>query len=330
MTLSLFLNLPRLDREVSCEYRDLKNPIEIIPGCGIPISGLDLPEHLQDRSSLSYELMLQRCKRSSLAHGFLVNTFFEMEQSTVRALQNVFPIGPIVQTGSSTPGNGSGCLNWLQNQAPRSALYVSFGSGGTLSQDQLYELALGLELSDQRFLWVVRKPSESANSAYLSDEKQDPLQFLPLGFLERTKQRGLVVSSWAPQNEILRHSSTGGFLTHCGWNSILESIVCGVPMITWPLFAEQKMNAILVTEGLKVGLMRPKANEKNGVVEKEEIAKVVRSLMEDGEEGDGIRRRIEELKVAAASALKEDGSSTMTLSQVVDQLETFGRPKTDE
>ncbi|XP_028785418.1 hydroquinone glucosyltransferase-like [Neltuma alba] len=327
MTLSLFLNLPRLDQETSCEYRDLKDPIEIFPGCSIPINGLDLPEHLQDRSSLSYELILQRCKRFPLADGFLVNTFFEMEHRTVTALQNVFPIGPIVQAGSSTSENGSGCVEWLENQTPRSVLYVSFGSGGTLSGEQLNELALGLELSGQKFLWVVRKPSESANSAYLSDEKQDSLQFLPSGFIERTKERGLVASSWAPQSEILRHSSTGGFLTHCGWNSILESIVCGVPMMTWPLFAEQKMNAVLLTEGLKVAL-RPKENER-GIVEKEEIAEMVRRLMEGREEGNGIRRRIEELKDAASSALKKDGSSTKALSQVVDQIqvETFWRQK---
>ncbi|KAI9078837.1 hypothetical protein K1719_039178 [Acacia pycnantha] len=328
MTLSLFLNLPRLDREVSGEYRDLKDPIEIIPGCStIPINGLDLPEHLQDRTSLSYELILQRCKRFSLADGFLVNTIFEMEQSTITSLQNVFAIGPIVQSGSSSSGTGSGCLEWLEKQTPRSVLYVSFGSGGTLSEEQLNELAFGLELSGEKFLWVVRKPSESANSAYLGDKEQDSLQFLPSGFLERTKERGLVVSSWAPQSEILRHSSAGGFLTHCGWNSILESIVCGVPMMTWPLFAEQKMNAVLLTEGLKVAL-RLKANER-GIVEKEEISKVVRSLMEETEEGDGIRRRIGELKRDAASALKQDGSSTKALSQVVDQIVTLWRQKAE-
>lgn len=327
MTLSLFLNLPRLDREISCEYRDLKDPIQIIPGNStIPINGHDLPEHLQDRSSLSYELILQSGKRLSLADGFLVNTFSEMEQSIITALhENVFPIGPIVQSGSSSEKNGSGCVEWLENQTPRSVLYVSFGSGGTLSEEQVNELALGLELSGQRFLWVVRKPSESANSAYLGDEERDPLQFLPLGFLERTKERGLVVPSWAPQSEILRHNSTGGFLSHCGWNSILESIVCGVPMIAWPLFAEQKMNAVWLSEGIKVAV-RPKANER-GIVEKEEIAKVVRSLMEEKEEGYGIRSRIEELKDAADSALEEDGSSTKALSQAVHQIETFCRRK---
>ncbi|MQK21723.1 hypothetical protein EI013_25480, partial [Escherichia coli] len=154
------------------------------------------------------------------------------------------------------------------------------------------------------FLWVVRTPSSVASAAYLGDGIEDPLQFLPHGFLERTKERGLVVASWAPQVQVLAHSSTGGFLCHCGWNSVLESVVQGVPILAWPLFAEQSLNAAMLTGSLKVAL-RPKAN-KGGLVEREEIAKVVRGLME-GEEAIEIRKRMEHLKIAAANAIKEDG-----------------------
>ncbi|CAL5396868.1 unnamed protein product [Camellia sinensis] len=117
-------------------------------------------------------------------------------------------------------------------------------------------------MSGQRFLWVVRSPNDkSANAAFFTAQSQnDPFGFLPEGFLERTKGRGLVVQSWAPQIEVLRHHSTRGFLTHCGWNSILESVVHGVPLIAWPLYAEQKMNAVMLTEGLNVAL-RPKSDE---------------------------------------------------------------------
>ncbi|TKY66287.1 Hydroquinone glucosyltransferase [Spatholobus suberectus] len=107
-------------------------------------------------------------------------------------------------------------------------MILNFGSGGTLSQNQLKELALGFELSGQQFLWVVRAPSESPNSAHPSFENDDPLRFLPDGFIDRTKNQGLVVPSWAPQVQVLGHNATGGFLSHCGWNSILESIVHGV------------------------------------------------------------------------------------------------------
>lgn len=233
-------------------------------------------------------------------------------------------IGPIIQTGlSSEESKRLDCVKWLENQRPNSVLYVSFGSGGTLPQQQLNELAFGLELSGEKFLWVLRAPNDSADGAYLGATSDDPLKFLPKGFLERTKEHGLVVPSWAPQTQILNHSSTGGFLTHCGWNSALESIVLGVPMVAWPLFAEQRMNAVLLSEGLKVAL-RPKFNE-NGVVMREEIAKVIKELRLC-EEGNEIRGRIEKLKHVAADALKEDGSSTRALFQFGNDMENFVGP----
>lgn len=119
--------------------------------------------------------------------------------------------------------------------------------------------------------------------------------------------------SWAPQAKILGHSSTGGFLTHCGWNSTLESVVEGIPLIAWPLYAEQKMNAVMLAEDLKVA-SRPKADE-NGFVGRVEIANMVKRLME-GEEGKGLRSRMKELKDAAAKVLSQDGSSTEALAQV--------------
>lgn len=115
-------------------------------------------------------------------------------------------------------------------------------------------------------------------SSYFNIQSQnDSFDFLPKGFLDRTKEQGLVVTSWAPQVEVLAHGSTCGFLSHIGWNLTLESIVHGVPLITWPLFAEQKMNTILLEEGLHVALS-PKVNE-NGLVERADIGKVVKSLM---------------------------------------------------
>nr|GFB34647.1 hydroquinone glucosyltransferase-like [Tanacetum cinerariifolium] len=137
---------------------------------------------------------------------------------------------------------------WLGKHPVSSVLFVSFGSGGTLSQEQINELAFGLEQSGQRFLWVIKSPHGTSNASYFNAQSHlDPFGFLPDGFLDRVKDRGFLVSSWAPQVEILGHGSTGGFLTHCGWNSISESVVNGVPMIAWPLFAEQRMNAVLLT-----------------------------------------------------------------------------------
>ncbi|KAI3852252.1 hypothetical protein MKX03_028404 [Papaver bracteatum] len=133
-------------------------------------------------------------------------------------------------------------------------------------------------MSEHKFLWVLRSPTnKSADANYLNSQSiRDPFEFLPEGFLDRTTRSGFVVSSWAPQVQILSHRSTGGFLTHCGWNSTLESMIHGVPLIAWPLFAEQKMNAVMLTDDLKVAL-RPKVN-KNGIIECDEISRCVKSI----------------------------------------------------
>ncbi|XP_057450777.1 hydroquinone glucosyltransferase-like [Lotus japonicus] len=325
-TLSLHFYVPKLDKETSCEYRDLPDPIQI-PGC-VPLHGKDLYTPAQERSGQTYQSLLQRINRYCSVDGVFVNSFLELETGPIRALTEegrgyppVYPVGPIIQAGAKSSDDDDAnrlklkCLAWLDLQQPCSVLYVSFGSGGTLSLEQTLELALGLELSNHKFLWVVRAPSSSASGAYLSAQNDDdPLQFLPSGFLERTKEQGLVIPSWAPQIEILSHGSVGGFLSHCGWNSTLESVVHGVPLITWPLFAEQRMNAVLLCDGLKVGL-RPRVGE-NGLVERVEVAEVVKCLMER-EEGGKLHRRMKELKEAASNALKEDGSSTKTLSQLI-------------
>ncbi|XP_054783962.1 hydroquinone glucosyltransferase-like [Prosopis cineraria] len=318
--LSFCLYLPTLDEEISGDFRDVPAPIQI-PGC-VPLHGRDLPDPVENRSSEYYKMFLKRSKRLLYVDGLLVNSFTEMEERAIRVLTQkescfrhppVYPVGPITRTGSSNEENGSECMRWLENQPPSSVLYVSFGSGGTLSQNQINELAFGLELSGQKFLWVLRAPSSSVHAAYLGSANENPLDFLPEGFLERTKEQGFVVPFWAPQIQILSHSSVGGFLSHCGWNSILESAQNGVPLIAWPLFAEQRMNAVLLTDSLKVAL-RPKVN-KNGIVEREEISKLVKRLMED-EEDKEICKRMKDLRDSFTNALKEDGSSTKILSQV--------------
>ncbi|KAF5756924.1 putative hydroquinone glucosyltransferase [Helianthus annuus] len=327
MTLSLCLHLPKLDQMVSCEYRDVPDPIQI-PGC-IPVYGKDLLDPLQDRSNDAYKWVLHNVKRYFMADGIVVNSFKGLESGAIEALQQVepdkppvYPVGPLIQSWSVQSNKGvneSSCLKWLDDQPSGSVLYICFGSGGSLSSEQFTELAMGLEMSEQRFIWVVRKPNDKvADATYLNSHGDEgTFDFLPKTFLERTKNRGLVVLNWAPQAQILSYSSTGGFLTHCGWNSILETIVLGVPMIAWPLYAEQKMNALMLTEGLKVA-MRAKLNE-SGIVDRSEIVRVIKALSK-GDEGKAIRVRIKELKEAALSALRKDGCSTKTLDQLVSKL----------
>ncbi|CAK7348752.1 unnamed protein product [Dovyalis caffra] len=322
MTLSLHFYLPKLDQMVSCEYKDLPEPVQL-PGWGISVHGRDLPDPIQDRKDDAYKWFLHHSNRHSLAEGILLNSFVELEPGTIKALQDqelgklppIYPVGPIIQAGTISGANGPQCLRWLDDQPNRSVLYVSFGSGGTLSFEQLNELAMGLEMSEQKFLWVVRSPDKSTTASYFSaGSNANPFTFLPNGFLDRTEGQGLLVPSWAPQIQVLGHVSTGGFLTHCGWNSTLESLVHEVPLIAWPLYAEQKTNAVLLNEGLKVAL-RPDVDE-NGLVGREEIARVVKCLMQGGE-GLAMRNRMKRLKEAAAKAVSDDGSSTKSLHELV-------------
>ncbi|XP_073007339.1 LOW QUALITY PROTEIN: hydroquinone glucosyltransferase [Typha latifolia] len=259
------------------------------------------------------------------AEGILVNSFQEMEPDVIKALREqqdhgyppIYPVGPLARS-SLDETDDYGCLEWLDRQPRGSVLFVSFGSGGTLSTEQTRELAFGLEQSGQRFLWIARRPSdkEAAGAYFTSKSSDDPLSYLPEGFVERTKDVGKVVDSWAPQIKVLGHEATGGFLSHCGWNSSLESTMHGVPMIAWPLFAEQRMNALMLVDGVEIAL-KPKARE-DGVFPREEIAKVVLELME-GEMGEKARRRVKDLRDAGSKALSEEGSSYKALEEVANK-----------
>ncbi|KAB1219586.1 Hydroquinone glucosyltransferase [Morella rubra] len=188
MTLSLFLSLPKLDEMVPVEYRDHPGPVKV-PVC-IPLSGKYLLEldPVQDPKNDAYKWVLHHAKRYRLAEGIMVNSFMELEQGAIKALKEqepgkppVYPVGPLVNMGSSGKEEGWECLKWLDEQPHGSVLYVSFGSGGTLSFVQINELALVLEMSEQRFLWVARSPNDhAANATYFSVESQkDPFDFLP-------------------------------------------------------------------------------------------------------------------------------------------------------
>ncbi|KAH0933670.1 hypothetical protein HID58_010787 [Brassica napus] len=199
--LSFFLHLPKLDETMSCEFSELTEPVQL-PGC-VPFAGKDAPDPARDRKHDVYKCLLHNAKRYKEAEGILVNTFLELEPNAIKALQEpgldkppVYPIGPLVKQESGNGIEESECLKWLDKQPLGSVLYVSFGSGGVLTLEQLNELALGLEDSKQR--------------------EADPLTFLPHGFLERTKDRGFMIPSWAPQAQILAHPSTGGFLSEEG------------------------------------------------------------------------------------------------------------------
>ncbi|KEH27552.1 putative UDP-glucuronosyl/UDP-glucosyltransferase [Medicago truncatula] len=269
--------------------------------------------------------------------GILVNTWHDLEPGATKAvIENgvlgrfvkgpVYPIGPLVRTGEPEKGGDSEnlILSWLDQQPAESVIYLSFGSGGTMSKGQMRELAYGLELSQQRFIWVVRRPTEdNASATFFNIAGADGtimVDYLPKGFLNRTKDVGLCVPMWAPQAEILKHPSTGGFLTHCGWNSVLESIHNGVPMVAWPLYAEQKMNATMLSEELGVAVKATKTVAEGGVVCREKIAEVIRKVMVD-DEGVAMRVKVKEYKVSGEKALSVFGSSHESLCKMAKDCE---------
>ncbi|KAL2529897.1 UDP-glycosyltransferase 72B3 [Forsythia ovata] len=323
MDLSLgLLNLHEADDEFSWSENGHEPEKIELPG-SLVLQGADIPESLRDRNSDGYKWNTELYKKYKFADGIIINSFLDFERDAFNALEQdesskppIYLVGPLIQSGSDTESDSeSKCLKWLNDQPPRSVLYVCFGSGATLSEEQFNELAFGLEISQQRFIWVVRSPQKSAAAAYCSNQRSNsPFDFLPIGFLERTKDKGLVVDSWTPQVKILSHGSTGGFVTQCGWNAILESVVNGVPAIAWPLCFEQKMNAVFLTQGLKAAI-RVKENE-NGVVERGHISNLVKELIE-GEQGKQLQERMRDLKNDAAKALSPDGDSTKSLYEVV-------------
>ncbi|KAM0939436.1 putative hydroquinone glucosyltransferase [Dioscorea sansibarensis] len=319
IALSFCFHWPDLDAMYVGKFTDMVEPLRM-PGCP-PIQGKDFPDPTTgDRESEVYVKFLSAVKSYHKLKGIMVNSYEKLEPGIFKALKEdknippLYQIGPLVRS-CKTSNNDQYCIKWLDEQQQGSVLYVSFGSGGTLTDKQTKELALGLELSQQRFLWVVRRPHEKADAcSFAGQVGMGDFDLLPQGFLERTKDLGLVVPSWAPQTQVLAHASTGGFLTHCGWNSTLESIVHGVPLIAWPLYAEQKMNAVMLVEDVKVAL-RPNEDE-TGLVGREEIARVIKCLME-GDEGKKLRQRVQVLRSEAANALEEEGSSCRSIKALV-------------
>ncbi|KAG0454730.1 hypothetical protein HPP92_023679 [Vanilla planifolia] len=327
--LTLMLELPALVDAKKVPCTELAKPVPL--PCCVPILAQQIPVPLRDSANEAHRWMIRHAGFYRQAQGILVNSCAAIEPGPAKVLTSatgapshppVYLVGPLIKSPSDSVSKlKSSCIRWLDDQPQGSVLFVSFGSGGTLSRRQLGELALGLELSGHRFLFTVRSTNEDSASAYFTAiTKENPLCHLPEGFIDRTKDHGLVVPSWAPQIEVLAHASTGGFLSHCGWNSTLESIAHGVPMIAWPLFAEQMMNAVMLTEAARVAV-HPKPGE-DGIYDREEVARVVRELME-GEKGKLVRHKVRELKEAAATALVVGGSSYSALEEVTQKWKSF-------
>ncbi|KAK8587050.1 hypothetical protein V6N13_086057 [Hibiscus sabdariffa] len=323
--LALLVYTPILEKQVEGEYADKKEPF-VLPGCS-SIRAEDLPDPMLIRTTANYREFLKIGVEIPKADGILMNTWEELQPKTLASLRDgnllggvakarIFPVGPINSEGS--PAQENELFDWLDKQPTDSVLYISFGSMGGLSLEQMSELAWGLESSQQRFIWVVRPPIEKSGSGagpMLGNNSEDMSSYLPEGFISRTREMGVIVPEWAPQVEILSHPSCGGFFTHCGWNSAIECITNGLPMIAWPLYAEQRMNATMLAEEMDIAV-RSKTLPSKGVVGREEIEKMVRKIFV-GDDGRKMRARVKELKLSADKAWSNGGSSYNALAEML-------------
>lgn len=327
--LASFLYLPTLHKNTDKSFQDMGNTLVEIPGLP-PIPAKDLAKPMLDRNDEVYQHFLYMATQLPTSSGIIINTFDQLEPRAIQALTRglcvpdgstapIYCIGPLISSGEGRHGRDEAaheCLTWLDSQPKQSVVFLCFGSLGLFSKNQLHEIAVGLEKSGQRFLWVVRNPPVSDDQNVDITKLTDPdlNSLLPDGFLGRTRERGMIVKSWAPQKAVLSHQSVGGFVSHCGWNSVLEAICSGVPLLAWPLYAEQRLNRVLLVEEMKIAL--PMVESENGFVSSVEVEKRVRELMEC-KEGEFVRERVEAMKAAAKEAMSLHGSSCVALSKLI-------------
>ncbi|KAK1606557.1 hypothetical protein QYE76_030230 [Lolium multiflorum] len=327
--LAFMLHLPVLHAQSAASFRDMGEEMVHVPGNpSLPATHLILP--IMDRDDAAYTGFLNMCGDLCRSQGIIVNTFRSLEPRAVDAIAAglcapsgvpappVHCIGPLVkQEEAAVSRGGVECLAWLDTQPEASVVFLCFGSLGRFGVRQTREVATGLEASGQRFVWVVRSPpSDDPAKKYETPPEPDLAALLPEGFLERTKGRGLVVKSWAPQRDVLAHGAVGAFVTHCGWNSVLESVMAGVPMLAWPLYAGQRMIRVFLEDELRLAVAVQGYDKEGGAVEAGEVASKVRWMM-DSDGGRALRERAQAAMRRAREAVREGGESEVTLARLV-------------
>jgi UDP:flavonoid glycosyltransferase YjiC (YdhE family) len=267
--------------------------------------------------------------------GVVVNSFEELEHGSCELLaaatgKTVVAVGPVSLCRSpdldpqAMTDDARRVMEWLDTKETRSVVYVSFGSAGCMPPAQVVQLGMALASCPWPVVWVVKGADSMPD---------DVKKWLRESF---DSDKCLVVRGWAPQVAILAHRAVGGFLTHCGWGSTLEAIAAGMPMATWPLFAEQFLNERLIVDvlgvGVSVGVTKPTENvlsagkltgrraDVEAEVGMEQVAKALERLMDEGDEGEQRRRKAQELKAKANGALEKGGSSYMNLEKAIQTL----------
>ncbi|XP_024988169.1 crocetin glucosyltransferase, chloroplastic-like [Cynara cardunculus var. scolymus] len=259
----------------------------------------------------------------------LVNSFDALEKEALKEIDgrlNLIAVGPLIPSAfldgkdpSDTSFGGDlyetskVCVEWMNAKPEGSIVYVSFGSIIMLSKKQKEAMAHGLLASRRPFLWVVRNKDGNRKTGNEAEEEEDE----ELSCKEELEELGLIVP-WCSQLEVLSHPSLGCFVTHCGWNSTLESIVCGVPVVAFPHWTDQTTNAKLLEDEWRTGV-RVAANEE-GVVEGDEIRRCIEMVMGAEETGAEMRKNVKKWKDLAREAMKESGSSNMNLKAFVEEV----------
>jgi hypothetical protein len=290
----------------------------VVPG-GFPVPVKLRSVHVNE-DALAHLPLFRAAEAESYAVAFnsfsaLEAEFAEYYRSVDGSPKKVFLVGPrragTARSDYSVAGDAERdpILQWLDGQADASVVYACFGSTCGLSADQLKELGAGLRSSGVPFLWVIPTPTEGMEE-------------------ERASRQGMVVAGrWAPQSEILAHRAVGGFVSHCGWNSVLDAVCAGVPLATWPLRAEQFLNEAFLVDVLRVGVRVREVASKvdvEAVVPADAVAMAVGKLMGNGEDEATARRaRMRELGVAARAAVAEGGSSCSDWARLVSELKAL-------
>ncbi|KAJ0830487.1 putative UDP-glucuronosyl/UDP-glucosyltransferase [Helianthus annuus] len=264
------------------------------------------------RDSNSIEVNFQNhvkfVESATSAEWFVCNSAVELEPAAFSLFPEWLPIGPLLASNRLANQAGhfwhedSTCLPWLDHQAACSVIYVAFGSITTINQTQFEELALGLELTNRPFLWVVRPGlTKEAETAF------------PDGYMDRVGSRGRIVS-WAPQQKVLAHPSLACFMTHCGWNSILEGVTNGLPFLCWPYFGDQFYNETYICDIWKTGLRLEE--DKTGIITREGIKSKVEQLFRDKT----FKSKAVDMKEKVASSVAKGGCSHSNLTKFVDWI----------
>ncbi|KAK4343287.1 hypothetical protein RND71_036381 [Anisodus tanguticus] len=312
----------------------------------IPVHFLCLADHNQDlklcvqgglgSSSIHFrDLFVPVKNRKMLAMVFLRFNIIDDDdhETMIQQMQDEFPLlescgGPYVavllRKEHELNLNSGEIVNscreveeFLDKQDVNSVIFVSFGTTTTFSQEQVNEIALGFEQSNHKFIWVLREADKKMETEKF-EEKDGKIE-LQKGFEERVEGRGMVVRNWAPQLEILGHSSTGGFLSHCGWNSCLESISMGVPLAAWPINHDQPFNAFFVTNLLKIGTPVRSWARREELVTALTIEKAVKTLM-GTTEGEEMRQRAAEVSNKVKSSVSRGRPARKEMESFISRI----------